>query len=280
MNTLLSFREKSLLFQELHQGSELLLIPNPWDAGSARMLEHLGFKALATSSSAFAATLGRRDGFISREELFDHARSLAAATNLPVAADMESGFATTPEGVAETIRLAAAAGLSGGSIEDFAGPGAKAQFEIAEATERIAAAASAAKALSTPFILTARAENFFRGNPDLTDTIKRLVAYEQAGADVLFAPALPNMAAVKEICAAVRKPVNFMVGIKGKSFTVAELAAAGVKRISFASSLYRAAMTGLWNAAHEIRNNGTFDYLDTSLPMPEINKFLGDTKVP
>jgi 2-methylisocitrate lyase-like PEP mutase family enzyme len=279
MNSPLTTSEKAFRFQDLHQGSDLLLIPNPWDAGSARMLEHLGFKALATSSSAFAATLGRKDGFISREELFDHARSLVAATNLPVAADMESGFSRTAEGVAETIRLAAAAGLAGGSIEDFAGVGAKAQFEIGEATERIAAAASAVKTLQVPFILTARAENFFRGNPDLDDTIKRLVSYESAGADVLFAPALPNIAAVKEICAAVKKPVNFMVGIKGKSFTVAELAAAGVKRISFASSLYRAAMTGLWNAAHEISDHGTFDYLDSSLPMLEINKFLGDREV-
>lgn len=266
--------EKAERFQALHQGPEVLLIPNPWDGGSARMLAGLGYHALATSSAACAMTLGRRDGQISRDQALAHCRSIVQATNLPVAADLENGFASAPAEVAETIRLAAEAGLVGGSIEDSTGDKTKPQFDLSLATERIAAAVAAARALPFPFTLTARAENFFRGNPDLDDTIKRLVAYEAAGADVLFAPALPDLAAVREVCSAVRKPVNFMVGIKGKSFTVAELAAAGVKRISFAGSLYRAAMTGLLNAAREIKAAGSFNYLDTTVTTAELNEFL------
>lgn len=267
-------KEKAERFAALHRRAGVLLFPNPWDAGSARMLEHLGFEALATSSAACAATLGRRDGKITRDEAMAHIRQLAEATNLPVAADLENGFASEPKAAAETIRLAAEAGAVGGSIEDFTGDNAKGQYEIGFAVERIAAAAAAARELPFPFTLTARAENFIRGNPDLDDTIKRLVAYEKAGADVLFAPALPDLAAVREVCAAVPKPVNFMVGVKGKSLTIAELTNAGVKRISFAASLYRAAMTGLWNAAHEIKDKGTFEYLETSLTSAQFNEFL------
>jgi 2-methylisocitrate lyase-like PEP mutase family enzyme len=267
-------KEKADRFQALHQGKEVLLFPNPWDGGSARMLESLGYRALATSSAACAATLGRRDGKITRDEALAHCRQIVQATNLPVAADLENGFASEPAAVAETIRLAAAAGLVGGSIEDSTGDKAKPQYDLNHATERIAAAVSAARALPFHFTLTARAENFIRDNPNLDETIKRLVAYEQAGADVLFAPALPDLAAVREVCAAVRKPVNFMVGIKGKSFTVVELATAGVKRISFASSLYRAAMAGLLNAAREVRDSGSFNYLDTMLTTAQLNEFL------
>ena len=265
---------RALRFQELHQRSQVLLIPNPWDAGSARILAGLGFEALATSSGAFAATLGRRDGRVAREDVLQHARALVAATDLPVAADLESGFGAEPEVVAETIRLAAETGLVGGSIEDFTGDPARPLHDISLAAERVAAAVSAARALPFPFMLTARAENWFRGKPDLDDTIKRLVAYEQAGADVLFAPALPELAAVREVCSALSKPVNFMVGLKGKSFTVEELAEAGVKRISFASSLYRAAMTGLLNAAREIKEHGTFGYLDSAVTTPELTAFM------
>ena len=218
--------------------------------------------------------MGRRDGKVSRDEALAHARVIAQATDLPVSADLEKGFASDPAAVTETVRLAAEAGLVGCSIEDSTGDPSRPQFEISYATKRIAAAVEAARALPFPFTLTARAENFIRGSTDLGDTIKRLQAYEEAGADVLFAPGLPDLAVVREVCAAVKKPVNFMVGIKGKSFTVAELAAAGVKRISFASSLYRAAMTGLLGAAREIKESGTFDYLAQTMTTPDLNKFL------
>jgi 2-methylisocitrate lyase-like PEP mutase family enzyme len=273
-NMNLTQKEKADRFVALHQRTGAFLFPNPWDGGSARMLEQLGFEALATSSAACAGTLGRRDGKITREDALVHIRQIVQATDLPVAADLENGFASGPAAVAETIRLVAEAGVVGGSIEDFTGDPARGQFEISLATERIAAAVSAARALPFSFTLTARAENFVRGNPSLDDTIRRLVAYEQAGADVLFAPALPDLAAVREVCAAVRKPVNFMVGVRGKSFSATELAAAGVKRISFAASLYRAAMTGLLIAAREIKGAGTFQYLDATLTTPEFNAFL------
>ena len=270
----LTQKEKAERFQALHERAGLFLIPNPWDGGSARMLEGLGYEALTTSSGACAATLGKRDGKVTRDEALEHCRQIVAATDLPVAADLENGFADDPTAVAETIRLAAEAGLVGGSIEDFTGDASRGQFDIAFATERIAAAVEAARALPFYFTLAARAENFIRGNPSLDDTIKRLAAYELAGADVLFAPGLPDLAAVREVCAAVRKPVNFMAGIKGKSFTVAELKTAGVKRISFASSLYRAAMTGLRGAAREIKDAGTFGYLDGAMTTAEMNAFL------
>ena len=263
--------ERAARFRALHQRDGVFLLPNPWDAGSARLLAHLGFEALATSSAASAGTLGRVDGKISRDEALAHVRQIVQATDLPVSADLENGFSPEPAFVAETIRLAAEAGLVGGSIEDYTGDPNQPQYDLHHATERIAAAASAVKGFPFPFTLTARAENFIRGNPNLDDVIQRLLAYEKAGADSLFAPALPDLQAIREVCAAVRKPVNFMVGVKGKSFTVSELAAAGVKRISFASSLYRAAMTGLLNAAQEIKGAGTFTYLQSTLTTAELN---------
>jgi 2-methylisocitrate lyase-like PEP mutase family enzyme len=266
--------DKANRFKELHQGPGAFVIANPWDAGSARLLAGLGFPALATSSGASAGVLGRRDGQVSREEALAHARAIVTAVDLPVSADLEKGFADAPAGVAETIRLAAAAGLAGCSIEDATGDKDKPLYDFNHAVERVAAAVEAARALPIPFILTARAENFVRSNPNLEDTIRRLQAFEQAGADVLFAPGLPDLAAVRELCAAVTKPVNFMVGIKGKSFTVAELEAAGVRRISLATSLYRAAMTGLVKAAQEIKETGTFDYLDWALTTPELNSLI------
>ncbi len=274
MNELGTQNGKAQHFQTLHQRDRVLLLPNPWDGGSARLLEQLGFEALATSSSASAGTLGRRDGKISRDEALAHARLIVEATNLPISADLENGFGAEPAFVAETIRLALEAGLAGASIEDSSGDPQKPQYDLSQATERIAAAVEMIRSQPIPFTLTARAENFFRGQSNLDDTIRRLIAYEQAGADVLFAPALPDLAAVRVVCAAVRKPVNFMVGIKGKSFSVAELTAAGVKRISFASSLYRAAMTGLLNSAREIKSTGTFNYLNETLTTPELNQFL------
>ena len=266
--------EKAQRFQELHQRDGALFVPNPWDAGSARVLAGLGFEAFATSSSASAAVLGRRDGHLNRDEALNQARIIATATDLPVSADLEGGFSEDPNAVAETIRLAAEAGLVGGSIEDFTGDNANPLYGIQLATERVAAATEAAKSLPFKFTLTARAENFVRGKPNLDDTIRRLQAYEKAGADVLFAPALPDLASVRAVCASVSKPVNFMVGIKGKSFTAVELIEAGVKRISFASSLYRAAITGLMEAASEARNKGTFSFLDKTLTGTELYKFF------
>jgi 2-methylisocitrate lyase-like PEP mutase family enzyme len=266
--------DRATRFRALHQGPGAFVIPNPWDAGSARILAGLGFQALATSSGACAGVLGRRDGKVTRDEALAHARAIVEATDLPVSADLEKGFGDAPAATAETIRLAAAVGLVGASIEDATGNRDKPLYDIEHATERVGAAAEAARALPFPFTLTARAENFLRGNPSLDDTIRRLQAFETAGADVLFAPGLPDLDSVRAVCAAVSRPVNFMVGIKGKSFTVAELEAAGVRRISLATSLYRAAMTGLLDAAREVKDKGTFRYLERSVTTPELNAFL------
>jgi 2-methylisocitrate lyase-like PEP mutase family enzyme len=266
--------EKAERFRALHQGPSSFIIANPWDAGSARLLAALGFPALATSSGASAGLLGRRDGQVSRDEALAQARGIVQATDLPVSADLEKGFGDSPSTVAETIRLAAEIGLVGGSIEDASGDPDRPLFDLAFATERVAAAVVAGRALPFPFTLTARTENYLRGNPDLDDTIRRLQAFEQAGADVLFAPGLPDLAAVRAVCAAVSRPVNFMAGIRSKSFTVTELEAAGVRRISLASSLYRAAMTGLLQAAREVKVVGTFNYLDSTLTTAELNPWL------
>jgi len=196
------------------------------------------------------------------------------ATDLPVSADLEKGYGDAPEDAAETIRRAGEAGLVGGSIEDATGSREKPLYDFGHAVERVEAAAKAARALAVPFMLSARAENFLRGKLDLDDTIRRLQAFEKAGADVLFAPGLPDLAAVRAVCAALSKPVNFMAGIKGKSFSVAELEAAGVKRVSLATSLYRAAMSGLLDAAREVREKGTFGYLERSLATPELNAYM------
>jgi 2-methylisocitrate lyase-like PEP mutase family enzyme len=266
--------DKAARFRALHERSGAFVIPNPWDAGSARVLAGLGFAALATSSGACAGTLGRRDGKVTRREALAHAGAIVAATDLPVSADLEKGFGDSPAAAGETIRLAAEVGLVGGSIEDATGDPTRPLYDIGLATERVAAAVEAARALSFPFTLTARAENFLRGHPSLDDTIERLRAFERAGADVLFAPGLPDLAAVRAVCAAVSKRVNVMVGMRGKSFTVAELEAAGVRRISLAASLYRMAMTGLLVAAREVKDEGTFGYLDQAVPTPELSAFM------
>jgi len=269
-----SQNDKATSFRALHRGPRAFVIANAWDAGSARALSALGFAALATSSGAQAGVLGRRDGAVTRDEALEHCRAVAAATELPVSADLEKGFGDAPEAAAETIRLAGGVGLVGGSIEDATGDKQKPLYDIGHATERIAAAVQAARALSFPFTLTARAEGFIRGNLNLDDVIKRLQAFERAGADVLMAPGLPDLASVRAVCGAFGKPFNFMVGIKGKSFTVADLEAAGVRRISLATSLYRAAMTGMLEAAREVRDKGTFGYLDRTIATPEWNAFM------
>jgi len=272
-----SQHEKADRLRALHQAPGFFVIANAWDAGSARILAGLGFPALATSSGASAGVLGRRDGMVTRQEALDHSRAIVEATDLPVSADLEKGFDDAPEGAAETIRLAAGVGLVGGSIEDFSGNPQKPLYELNHARDRVAAAVEAARKLPYPFSLTARAENFLRGNPDLDDTIKRLQAFEAVGADVLMAPGLPDLAAVRAVCAALSKPFNFMAGVRGRSFPVAELAAAGVKRISLATSLYRAAMSGLVDAAREVKEHGTFGYVDTTMATPELNGYMTGT---
>ena len=266
--------EKAVHFRALHAGPDVFVIPNPWDVGSARLLAGLGFAALATSSAASANALGRRDGRLTRDQALAHARAIVDATDLPVSADLEKGFGDSPEDVAETVWLAANAGLVGCTIEDATGDPEKPLYDLGLAVERIAAAVEVVRALPFPFTLTARAHNLMYANPSLDDTVRRFQAFEQAGADVLFAPGLPDLAAVRTACAAVSKPVNFMVGIKGKSFTVAELQAAGVRRISLATSLYRAAMTGLLDAAREVKATGTFGFLDRSLTGPELGGLM------
>ncbi len=264
--------EKAIRFRALHDGPGAFIIPNPWDIGSACILASLGFQALATSSAASALAQGTKDGKLTRDEALAHARSIVGATELPVSADLEKGFGDEPEIVAETIRLAAEAGLVGCTIEDATGNPASPIYDEVLAVERIAAAAEAARSLPFPFLLTARAHNLLYAPASLNETIGRLQAYERAGADVLFAPGLADLAAVRAVCAAVSKPFNFMAGIKGKSFPVAELAEAGVKRISLATGLYRAAMTGLIDAACEVRDSGQFSFLDRAVTTPELNE--------
>ena len=266
-------RAKADRFRKLHDGPACFVIPNPWDVGSARILAGLGFQALATSSAAAANAVGRRDHGLTRHEMLAHARSIVEATELPVSADLGKGFGDSPEVVAETIRLAANVGLVGCTIEDATGNGDRPLYDLQFALDRIAAAAEAARALPFAFVLTARAHNFLYSDPSLDDTVSRLQAFEKAGADVLFAPGLPDLAAVRTVCSALSKPFNFMVGIKGKSFSVGELAEAGVRRISLATSLYRAAMTGLLDAAHDV-NRGQFEFIERSVTTAELNALM------
>jgi len=267
--------EKAERFLALHDGPGAFVIPNPWDIASAQILAGVGFEALATSSAAAATAIGRKDGGLTRDQALAHSREIVGATGLPVSADLENGFGETPGVVAETIRLAAEAGLVGCTIEDSTGNPDRPLFDFQLAVERIAAAAEAARALPFPFLLTARAHNFLYAAPSLDDTIKRLQAFEKAGAEVLFAPGLPDLATVQTVCSAISTPFNFMAGIKGKSFSVPALAATGVRRISLATSLYRAAMTGFLAAAREVKDTGQFDFLDRCVATPELHKLMG-----
>jgi 2-methylisocitrate lyase-like PEP mutase family enzyme len=260
-------------------GPGTFIIPNPWDAGSARILAALGFQALATTSAGFAFSLGRQDGGVTREEVLAHCRSIAEAVDVPVAADLENCFGDDPKSVAETIRLAGATGIVGGSVEDFSGDGAGSIYDQTLAVERVAAAVEAARALPFPFTLTARAENFLHGRADLNDTISRLQAFAEAGADVLFAPGLPNIGAIKAVCAAVAPhPVNALAGIKGLAFSVADLGAAGVRRISLGGVLSRVAYGALIGAAQEMKEKGTFTFVDQAAPNVEIGGYMAPKK--
>jgi 2-methylisocitrate lyase-like PEP mutase family enzyme len=251
---------KSTAFRKLHEAPGAFIIPNPWDVGSARILAKIGFKALATTSAGMAFSLGMQEGSVSKEMALAHCRMIADATALPVSADLEKGFGDSPEEVAQTIRGAAEAELAGGSIEDHTGRRDKPIFDFTLAVERIHAAAEAARALPDDFVLTARCENFLWDRPDLDDTIKRLQAFEKAGADVLFAPGLRDLESIRLVCGSVTKPVNVIMGLPGMTFSLAALADAGAKRISVGSALARLAYGSLIAAAREMQAEGTFGF--------------------
>ncbi len=257
-------------FRKLHEREGAFVIPNPWDAGSARILASMGFEALATTSAGFAFSLGMKDSTVPEDAVLDHCREIAGATPLPVSADLEKGFGDRPETVAATIGKAAAAGLAGCSIEDHTGDPGDPIFAFDLAVERIAAATEAAGRLDRDFVLTARAENYLHGRLDLDDTIRRLQAFEKAGADVLYAPGLRTLEDIRAVCAAVSKPVNVVMGFAGAAFSVSELSAAGVKRISVGSSLARLAYGELIRAAREIRDEETFSYAERAPGFREI----------
>jgi len=269
--------DKAARFRALHARPGAFIIPNPWDAGTARLLEGLGFEALTTTSAGLAYTLARRDGagVVSRDEALANAKAIADATDLPVAGDLENGYGHTPEAAAETIRLAGEmAGLVGGSIEDATGDPRHPVYDFQHAVERVAAAAEAAHAFSFPFVLVGRAENFVQGRLDLDDTIRRLQAFEAAGADALFAPGLTTPDQIRTVCASVGKPVNVVMGLKSASFSVAELAALGVRRISVGSALSRAALGAFVRAAREMKENGTFAFAKDAIPYTELNDLM------
>jgi 2-methylisocitrate lyase-like PEP mutase family enzyme len=254
--------EKGQAFRALHERNSTFIIPNPWDIGTARMLAHLGFEALATTSGGYAFSMGQRDYTVGREAVIAHISALVSATDLPLSADLENGFGDAPEAAAETIRLAAAAGVVGGSIEDATGHTEQPIYEPMAAAERVRAAAEMARGLRFPFTLTARAENYLHGRRDLKDTIRRLQAYQEAGADVLYAPGLTDTDEIAALVSSVDRPVNVLVGIPGAPLNVADLSAIGVRRISLGSGLARAAFGSLLRAAQEMREHGTFAFAE------------------
>ena len=266
--------EKAAKFQALHQRREPFIVANPWDAGTARILAGLGFEAMSTTSAGLAFTLGRRDGTasVSRAEALANARSIVDATTLPVAADLENGYGHSPEEAAQTIWLAAEeGGLVGGSIEDASGDPAHPIYEFNHAVERVAAAAATAHSLPFPFMFVARAENYLHGRPDLDDTIRRLQAFEGAGAEVLYAPGITNPDDIRTVCASVSKPVNVLMGFKGAPMlSLQELGALGVRRVSLGSGFARAALTAFLHAAREVREQGTFTFTEDTLYISEI----------
>jgi 2-methylisocitrate lyase-like PEP mutase family enzyme len=261
--------DKGTIFRALH--AETFVIPNPWDVGTAKLLTSFGFKALATTSAGFAFSRGLPDGGVDFETMIDHCRELVAATHLPVSADLEKGKGDSATSAAETIFAAEAAGLAGCSIEDFSGDDAKPIYEFSHAVERVAAAAEAARSLKRDFVFTARAENFLHGRPDLDDTIKRLQAFEKAGADVLYAPGITEIDMVRQICSAVSKPVN-VLAVPG--FTVAALREAGAKRISLGSKLANYAFGALEKAAGEMLRDGGFEFSREAMPFARLQKMF------
>lgn len=270
-------RRRGTLLRDLHADPEILVLPNPWDAGTARMFENLGFRALATTSAGLAFSIGRRDGdgAVSADETFQHIATLLAATSLPFSADLENGFGDSPETVAATIRRAGAVGLSGASIEDATFRPEEPIFERSLAVERVHAAVEAARGLSHPFVFTARAENFIRGRPNLDDTLWRLTAYEKAGADVLYAPGLPDEQALRLVCRTIQRPVNQVIGISGAPrWTLAQLKDIGVRRVTIGTSLVRTAFAAALRGAREILDRGTFEYVDGVPSVADFNQLI------
>lgn len=268
--------ERATTFRALHEHNTAFIIPNPWDPGSARLLEHLGFEAVATTSMGYAFSIGRRDNTLSRDQTLKNAADIASATNLPVSADLENGFGDLPEVVAETIRLAAETGIVGGSIEDATGNASAPIYDLELAVERVKAAVEAVRALPFAFTLTARAENYLHGRPNLSDTIARLQAFQDAGADVLYAPGLATREDIVTMVRSVDRPVNVVMGLRGVQLTLADLAEIGVRRVSVGSSLQRIALAAFLNAAREMRDHGTFTYAAQAANPAEISKIFGD----
>jgi 2-methylisocitrate lyase-like PEP mutase family enzyme len=266
--------KKGQLFRALHERESIFIIPNPWDVGSARFLAHSGFEALATTSMGYSFSLGRLDGSLDREETLAYASKIVSATDLPVSADLENGFADSPEVVAETIRLAANVGLVGGSIEDATRDPDRPIYELHHAMERVRAAAEAARALPFPFTLTARAENYLRRNPDIRDTVKRLQAYQDAGADVLYAPGLTTRDEIATVVTSVNRPVNVVMGLQGAQLTLAELSGLGVKRVSVGSALYRTAMGAFVRATREMQESGSFTFAGDAATPTELGRIM------
>jgi 2-methylisocitrate lyase-like PEP mutase family enzyme len=271
---MLTQHEKGRTFRALHERDHAFLIPNPWDVGTARILALLGFEALATTSAGYAFSAGQRDNTIDRARMMEHASLVAGATDLPVSADLGNGFGDSPETVAETVALAAAAGLAGCSIEDMSAQPDRPIYEHEQAVERVRAAAEVARALDFPFTLTARAENYLLGRPDLKDTIRRLQAYQAAGADVLYAPGLTSKDEIAAVVRAVDRPVNVVMGLQGVPLSLADLSAMGVKRVSVGSALSRAALGAFLRAAREMREHGTFAFAEEAVKIAEINELF------
>jgi 2-methylisocitrate lyase-like PEP mutase family enzyme len=263
-------------FHRLHAGAEVLVLPNPWDIGTARLFANLGFQGLATTSAGLAFSLGRRDGdgAVSRDETLEHVRTIVDATPLPVTADLENGFGESPETVAQTVRLAGEVGLAGASIEDATYRPDRPIFDRQLAIERIQAAVEAARTLPYPFTLTARSENFIRGRPDLDDTLSRLQAFEAAGADVLYAPGLPDESALRLACSSVAKPLNYVAGVGPTRFTLAKLKEFGVRRVSIGTSFCRAGLTAVVRAAREVLEKGSFEYVDGIQSVADFNELI------
>lgn len=273
-----SQQEKGSAFRALHQRASAFIIPNPWDIGTARLLAHLGFEALATTSAGFAFSIGQRDNSVGRDRMIAHVREIVSATDLPVSADLENGFGDDPETVAETIRLAASAGLVGGSIEDSTTRRDDPIYKLDHAVERVRAAAETARSLPFRFTLTARAENYLFGRRDLKDTIKRLQAYRKAGADVLYAPGLATKEEIAAVVTSLDRPVNVLMGLEGVRLTLAELSEIGVKRVSLGSVLSRVALGAFLRAAREMRDLGTFTFGDESVSFRDLSKMFPDFK--
>lgn len=263
--------EKGRIFRELHQRDTAFIIPNPWDIGTARMLAHLGFEALATTSAGYAFSVGQLDNSVDRDRMLKHVSEIASATDLPVSADLQNGFGDDPETAAETIRLAAEAGAVGGSIEDATGRDDDPIYGLQHSTDRVRAAAEMVHALPFTFTLTARAENYLHGRPDLKDTIARLQAFQEAGADVLYAPGLATKEDIAAVVSSVDRPVNIVMGLQGVQLSLAELSSMGVKRISVGSSLTRAALGAFLRAAREMHDHGTFTFAEQAASMREVS---------